>query len=97
MSTKTKEFLEAAENGNTNRLSDLLREGVDPNVLDDEGNTALICAGMNGRTVNLVSHVHGFFPGGRLVEINTSLESSWSPILISVGFDLNRGQLDELQ
>ena len=27
-------------------------------------------------TVNLVSHVHGFFPGGRLVEINASLESS---------------------
>ena len=48
-------------------------------------------------TVNLVSHVHGFFPGGRLVEINTSLESSWSPIFISVGFNLNRGQLDGLE
>ena len=48
-------------------------------------------------TVNLVSRRHGFFPGGRLVEINTSLESSWSPIFISVGFDLNRGQLDELE
>ena len=48
-------------------------------------------------TVNLVSRRHGFFSGGRLVEINTSLESSWSPIFISVGFDLNRGQLDELQ
>ena len=52
--------------------------------------------GDSDSTVNLVSHVHGFFPGGRLVEKNTSLESSWSPILIYVGFDLNRGQLDEL-
>ena len=34
--------------------------------------------------------------GGRLVEINTSLESAWFLILISVGFDLNRGQLGEL-
>ena len=49
------------------------------------------------RTVNLVNHAHRFFLGGRLVETNTSLETSWSPILISVGFDLNRGQLDELE
>ena len=31
------------------------------------------------------------------IEINTSLESSQSPIFISVGFDLNRGQLNELE
>ena len=37
------------------------------------------------------------FSGGPLVEINTPLGSSWSPILISVGFDLNRGQTDELE
>ena len=49
------------------------------------------------RTVNLVSHVHRIFPGGRLVEISTSLETSWSPILISVGSNLNRGELDELE
>ena len=48
-------------------------------------------------TVNLVSRRHGFFPGGRLVEINTLLESSWSPIFISVGFNLNRGQLHGLE
>ena len=50
MSTNTKDFLEAAENGNTNRLTDLLCEGVVPNVTDDLEQTALIYAGMNGHT-----------------------------------------------
>ena len=48
-------------------------------------------------TVNLVSRRHGFFSGGSLVEVNTSLESSWSLILIFAGFNLNRGLLDELE
>ena len=53
----------------------------------------MLCAELH--TVNLGSRRHGFPPGGRLVEINTSLESSWSPILISVGFNLNRAIFDE--
>ena len=47
-------------------------------------------------TVNLACRKQGF-PVGRLVATNTSVESSWSPILISVGFNLNIGQLDELE
>ena len=62
----------------------------------DEHTCAHTHARTDTLTVNLVSHVHGFFPGGRLAIINTSLESSWSPILISVAFDCNRVHLDEL-
>ena len=32
-----------------------------------------------------------------MAETNTSLESSWSTKLISVGIVVNRGQLDELE
>ena len=48
-------------------------------------------------TVSLVSHDPSFCCDGRTVEINTSLESSWSTKLISIAFDLNRAMFDELQ
>ena len=33
----------------------------------------------------------------RTIELNTSLEGSWSTKLVSVGFSSHRGQLDELE
>ena len=46
-------------------------------------------------TVSLVSRVTSFFCDGRTIEINTSLESSWSTKLTSVGIAVNRGIFDE--
>ena len=48
-------------------------------------------------TVSLVSRVLSFFCDGRMVEINTSIESDWSTKLKSITFDLNRVHLDELE
>ena len=47
-------------------------------------------------TVNFISHVGRFCCRRPLIEINTSLESSWSMNLISVGLGSNRGILSEL-
>ena len=45
-------------------------------------------------TVSLVSRVLSFFCDGRVVEINTPLESSWSTKLKSITFDPNRAIFD---
>ena len=49
------------------------------------------------RTVSLVGREPRFRCDGRMVEINTSLESPWSTKLKSIAFNLNRGHLDELE
>ena len=48
-------------------------------------------------TVSSVSRDPSFRCGGRMVELNTSLESSWSTKLKFITFDLNRGIFDELE
>ena len=47
--------------------------------------------------VILVSRDLWFCCGRRMVEMNTSIESAWSTKSISVGFVVNRDQLDELE
>ena len=47
-------------------------------------------------TVSLVSRVPSFCCDGCTVEINTSIESSWSAKLNSVGYNCNRAIFDGL-
>ena len=47
--------------------------------------------------VSLVSRDPMFRCSGRTIELNTSLERSWSTRLISVGLVVNRGIFDELE
>ena len=54
--------------------------------------SVLVC-----RTVSLVSRVPSLCCDGRMVEINTSIESAWSTELIFVGIVVNRAIFGELE
>lgn len=56
-----------------------------------------MCPDSSSSTFSLVGRVESFCCRGLMVELNTTLESAWSRLLISKGLGSNIGTFDELE